>query len=42
MDIFREIQQDFLSNEKGNINWTDGDQKNFAVNEKGEVLAYDF
>ncbi len=44
VDIFNEIQDDFLGRNKeySGLIWTDGDQKNFALTDQGEVLAFDF
>ncbi|MBD3362720.1 hypothetical protein GF362_03305 [Candidatus Dojkabacteria bacterium] len=41
MDIFNQIEEDFLNSETNFLVWTDGDQKNFAVDEKGEVMIFD-
>ena len=41
IDIFNEIENTFLSPSEVRLTWTDGDQKNFAVNEKGEVIIFD-
>ena len=40
MDIFNKIEEDFLTS-GGHLVWTDGDQKNFALNEQGEVIFFD-
>ncbi len=42
IDMFNEVENDFLSSENKTLAWTDGDQKNFAINNNGEVLAFDF
>jgi hypothetical protein len=43
MDIFNKIMDDFLTESKNSgVIWTDGDQKNFAVNPEGRVISFDF
>ncbi len=41
MDIFNEIENQFLDSETKQLTWTDGDQKNFAVTANGDVIAFD-
>ncbi|MBD3280788.1 hypothetical protein GF389_04675 [Candidatus Dojkabacteria bacterium] len=40
MEMFNAIEEEFLNGD-GHIVWTDGDQKNFAVNQDGNVLVFD-
>ncbi len=42
IDMFNEVENDFLSSENKVLVWTDGDQKNFAINNDGEIMAFDF
>ena len=42
IDMFNEVENDFLSSENKALIWTDGDQKNFAINNDGEIIAFDF
>jgi hypothetical protein len=41
MEIFNQIEDDFVEKGAGHLVWTDGDQKNFAVTEGGEALLFD-
>jgi len=42
MDIFNQIQNDFLAKKTSCLTWTDGDQKNFAINRNGDLIVFDF
>lgn len=42
MDIFNKIEAEFLDEACSKIIWTDGDQKNVALNNKGMPLFFDF
>lgn len=42
IEIFNEIENDFLTVDNRFLTWTDGDQKNFAIDEKGNTLVFDF
>ncbi len=41
MDIFNKIEDDFVEEHNNHLVWTDGDQKNFAVNEEGDAIFFD-
>jgi hypothetical protein len=42
MDIFNQIEEDFMATGQKGIIWTDGDQKNFAIDANGKAMAFDF
>lgn len=41
MEIFNQIEDQFLIDGVEQLVWTDGDQKNIAINEEGEVMVFD-
>ena len=41
IDIFNKIEDDFVEEHNNHLVWTDGDQKNFAVNQKGNIIFFD-
>lgn len=41
MQTFNQIEDEFLADQHKRIVWTDGDQKNIAVNSDGEVMIFD-
>jgi hypothetical protein len=41
MDMFNQIESDFLESENIHFVWTDGDQKNIAIDEVGNAMIFD-
>ncbi len=42
MDIFNQIEKDFVAKDRKTVIWTDWDQKNFAINSNWENMVFDF
>lgn len=42
MNIFNQIEANFIAQDSEQLSWTDGDQKNFAIKQNGEIMAFDF